>query len=150
MPTLTFFSIDPDAHPDWLGLTELYFSAMRFLHFSLPPFFVFAVLWYGPYGQGVSEWVWVHITAQRGGGELYQLTIDSCFCSYFTPAFSSWVKGPLPDVRGSPGKQVFVVIYAIYYKQSDWRRSQKRYVIEKLVRELSQYMIVPQKEKEVS
>ena len=95
----------------------------------------------------------MHITAQRGGGKgtLYQLTIDSCFCSYFTPTFSSWVKGPLPDVRGSPGKQVFVVIYAIYYyKLSDWRRSQKRYVIEKLVRELSQYMIVPQKEKEVS
>ncbi len=26
MPALTFFSIDPDAHPDWLGLTELFFG----------------------------------------------------------------------------------------------------------------------------
>jgi len=88
---------------------------MRFLHSSLTPFFVFSVLWYGSYGQWVSEWVWVHITTQRGGARepLYQLTIDS-FCSYFTPVFSTWVKGPSPEVRGSPGKHVFVVLYAIY------------------------------------
>jgi len=104
-----------------------YFSAMRILHSSLTPFFVFSVCCgMARMGSGLVS-VWVHITTQRGGGKgaLYRLTIDSYFFSYFTPAFSSWVKGRSPDARGSPGEQVFVVIYATYFKQSDWRRRPK-------------------------